>query len=373
MTTTNHSPTSSSESTTMELPSTMKAAVATGFGNIDDNIFLRDDWPTPTIDLDDDQEHLIIRVLACALAPGDVRVLSGKTAKIQLPEGPPWVLGSDVSGVVVQAPSSSRFQAGDYVISRFDEPKPQGGVAEYRKVLIKLTEKCPNTISAIVACGLPASAMAAKRIVTDFVREGDRVLVIGGSGAVGSSILQYAKLRGPSFIAAVSSQVEMCMRLGADQVVDYLDQKWWEVADFQKQKFDVVIDLVNGDNWTVGAWTGKAIKGKGKYIAIMPGVQTEIDITRGLLDMVPFMTVFFARMFWSRLSPNIPKWVVPEALRLVDGDLKELLEDVESGRLEPIVDPESPFEFDDGGVRKAMALQKSKHAHGKVVVKIGER
>jgi len=353
-------------------PSTMKAAVGTGSGEIEENIFVRDDWPTPTLD-PEDEDHLILRVLACALAPGDVRVLSGKTAYMQLPEGPPWVIGSDVAGIVLQAPTSSKkFHVGDYVVSRFDEPKPQGGVAEYRKVLIKLTEKCPDLIPPVVACGLPASAMAAKRVVTDFVREGDRVLVIGGSGAVGSSVLQYSKLRGASFIAAVSSQVELCKRLGADQVVDYRDQKWWEVTDFQKQKFDVAIDLVNGENWIVGAYSKKSIKGGGTYVALMTGVQTEIEV-RGIRDIIPFMSVFIGRMLLSRLHPKIPKWVAPEALRLEDGDLKELFKDVVSGRLEPIVDPRSPFTFDDDGVRKAMALQKSKHAHGKVVIQIGEK
>jgi NADPH:quinone reductase-like Zn-dependent oxidoreductase len=356
----------------MALPPSMKAAVATGFGDIDKNIFLRNDWPTPTMD-PDDEDHLIIRVLACALAPGDARVLSGNTAYVQLPEGPPYVIGSDVSGIVLQAPTSSKFRAGDYVISRFDEPKPQGGVAEYRKVLIKLTEKCPDTISPIVACGLPASAMAAKRVVTDFVREGHRVLVIGGSGAVGSSAIQYAKLQGASFIAAVSSQGELCKRLGADQVVDYRNQKWWEVPDFQKQKFDVVIDLVNGDNWTVGAYTRKAIKGRGgTYVGLMTGVGTEI-LVRGMMDIFPLMIGMVGRILWSRLDPRIPKWVSPEALLLEDGDLKGLLEDVESGRLEPLVDPQSPFDFDEEGVRKAMALLKSKHAHGKVVIEIGKK
>jgi NADPH:quinone reductase-like Zn-dependent oxidoreductase len=356
----------------MALPPSMKAAVATGFGDIDKNLFLQHDWPTPMMD-PHDEEHLIIRVLACALAPGDPRVLSGTTAYVQLPEGPPYVIGSDVSGIVLQAPNSSKFRAGDYVISRFDEPKPQGGVAEYRKVLIKLTEKCPDTISPIVACGLPASAMAAKRVVTDFVQEGHRVLVIGGSGAVGSSAIQYAKLQGAGFIAAVSTEAELCKRLGADQVVDYRTQKWWEVPDFQKQKFDVVIDLVNGDNWTVGAYTQKAIKGRGGiYVGLMTGVETEL-LVRGIRDIFPLMIGMVGRILWSRLNPRLPKWVAPEALLLEDGDLKALLEDVESGRLEPIVDPRSPFDFDEDGVRKAMALQKSKHAHGKVVIEIGKK
>ena len=168
--------------TTISLPSTMKAAVVTAFGldDLTSNLSVQTDWPTPTLD-DDDDNALIIRVLACALAPGDVRVLSGKTAYIQCPEGPPYVMGSDVSGIVVQIPPSSSncgFQVGDYVVSRFDEPKPRGGVAEYAKVLQHLTVHCPNTILPIDACGLPASAMAARAAASP------RLAVVSSSSAM---------------------------------------------------------------------------------------------------------------------------------------------------------------------------------------------
>lgn len=72
---------------------TMKAAVATGFGDIDENIALRTDWPMPKGDAIP-EGYLVIRVLACALAPGDPRVLSGATDFVQLPkQGHPYVIG----------------------------------------------------------------------------------------------------------------------------------------------------------------------------------------------------------------------------------------------------------------------------------------
>mmetsp|Transcript_14889 Transcript_14889/g.27082 ORF Transcript_14889/g.27082 Transcript_14889/m.27082 type:complete len:375 (+) Transcript_14889:58-1182(+) len=349
----------------------MKAALATGFGEIDQNIFVRNDWSVPTL-LSNDVDHLLIRVLACALAPGDVRVLSGKTDYVQLPaSGHPYVIGSDVSGILVAVPNNSRFQVGDYVIARFDEPKPNGGVADYRLVKTELTEKCPDSISPIQACGLPASAMAAKRIVREYMKENDRVLVIGGSGGVGSCVLQYAKLNRASFLAAVSTQEEHCRQLGADQVIDYRKQKWWQVPDFEENKFDVVFDLVNGENWLKGAHAGTSINKKGTYVALMTGVETEMEV-HNVLGVIPIMFQLVGRMLWSRLNPRTPKWVAPEALKLEEGDLKELLQDVAEGRLEPILDSASPFDFTEEGVRKAMHLQKSRHAHGKVVIKIAE-
>jgi hypothetical protein len=79
--------------TTIHTPQTMKAAIATGCGGIDENIHVREDWPVPCLD-DFGQGFLLVRILACALAPGDVRLLSGKTDYVQLPvSGHPYVVG----------------------------------------------------------------------------------------------------------------------------------------------------------------------------------------------------------------------------------------------------------------------------------------
>ncbi len=72
---------------------TMKAAIAAGFGEIDENIHVREDWPVPCLD-DFGRGFLLVRILACALAPGDVRLLFGKTDYVQLPaSGHPYVVG----------------------------------------------------------------------------------------------------------------------------------------------------------------------------------------------------------------------------------------------------------------------------------------
>ena len=350
----------------------MKACVATGFGEINKNVFVREEWPTPKDP--PPPGHLIIKVLSCALAPGDVRVLSGKTDYIQLPDhGHPYIPGSDVSGIVVAVPESeTKFQLHDYVISRFDEPKPQGGLAEYRMVPAKLSEKCPDSIPPHVSCGLSASAMAAKRTVTDFVTANDRVLIIGGSGGVGTSMIQYCKHMQAGYIVAVSTQTDLCKRLGAHQVIDYTKQSWWEMPEFQQNKFDVVLDLVNGDNWIVGGCSGKAVKPSGVYVALLSGVETEIEV-HGIWDTVKLVFELLGRLLYTKLNRRVPKWVTPEALKLEDGDLKELLQDVVDGTLEPILDPSSPFDFSEPGVRNAFALQKSIHAHGKVVVNIASK
>ena len=95
--------------------------------------------------------------------------------------------------------------------------------------------------------------------------------------------------------------------------------------------------------------------------------------SRKVFDMIKLMSLFMGRSLYSRLNPKVPRWVAPEALALDEGDLKELLEDVKDGRLRPILDAASPFDFTEADIRKAVHLQKSCHAHGKVVIKIADK
>jgi NADPH:quinone reductase-like Zn-dependent oxidoreductase len=361
------------------IPKKMKAAVSTGFGEIDERVFIREDFETPNLPpskkgKSKKDDRILIRVLACALAPGDSRVLSGKTDYYQTPaEGFPYVIGSDTSGIVVAAPENhSKFQVGDYVVARFDGLRPTGGIAEYRLVESKHTEKCPESIPPIEACGLPASGMAAM-ILVDEMKMGDRVLVIGGSGGVGSCVIQYAKKKKEaSFIVAVSTQEEQCKSLGADKVIDYRNKNWWEIAEFQSNKFDVVFDLAGGDNWDKGGFAKTAIPKNGKYVRLYPGVQTEVEV-HGPIGVLKLVSGMLGGNVKAALSPGLPKLVMPEALALKDGDLKGLFEDVVNGTLKPVLDPSSPFDFTEEGVRSAMHLQKSKHAHGKVVIKVSDK
>jgi NADPH:quinone reductase-like Zn-dependent oxidoreductase len=100
-------------------------------------------------------------------------------------------------------------------------------------------------------------------------------------------------------------------------------------------------------------------------------VETDME-AHNSWDMLKAMNTILGRMLYSRLHPGLPPWILPPALSLEDGDLKAVLDDVAEGRLLPLVDSASPFPFTEQGVRQAMALQRSKHAHGKVVIKVAD-
>lgn len=142
-------------------------------------------------------------------------------------------------------------------------------------------------------------------------------------------------------------------------------------TEFQGTPFDVVVDLVNGTNWQQGACSGtKVLKRKALYLQLQTGVETEIDMRLGYIGIVPFVMQFVFRTMYSKLHPSCPHYVSPQGLDLKSADLKAILEDIAQKRIRVVLDPAGPFQFDTKGVREAMSLQQSIHAHGKVVIEI---
>lgn len=365
----------------------MKAAIADGIQDIDNHIHVREDWPRPTLAtakdgktgqlVSNDGGHMIIKVLSFALAPGDVRLFKGKTDMMQLPKGGrPYVIGSDVCGIVIEVSQNEEYyKVDDKIIARFDEPQPHGMCAEYACVKTHLAEICPASIPANEACTLPASASAAKLIAERFVQKGHRVLVLGGSGGLGTFLCQYVKKQGATFLAATTTQVELAQSLGVDRVIDYRKERWWELeSEFQDNPFDVVVDLVNGINWQQGACSGtKVLKQKETtYVLLFSGVETEIDMSWGVASMIPFIFMMIGRALWAKLSKTCPIYETPGGLELKPGHLKALLEDVTTERVRVVLDSAGPFPFNTEGVREALKLQRSIHAHGKVVIEVAK-
>ncbi|KAL7532911.1 hypothetical protein ACHAXR_004926 [Thalassiosira sp. AJA248-18] len=374
----------------------MKAAIANGIEDIAKHIHVLTDSPQPTLSTakdgktgklisqlkEDDgggrhrRRHMIVKVLSCALAPGDSRLFKGRTDMMQLPKGGrPYIIGSDICGVVTEVSDHEEyFQIGEKVISRFDEPQPHGMCAEYACVKTHLSEKCPSSIPANEACTLPASAAAAKLIAERFIQRNHRVLLLGASGGVGTFLCQYIKNQGASYLAATTTQSELAQSLGVDRVIDYRVEKWWEID--VDEPFDLVVDLVNGDNnWAKGACSGtKVLKQKATtYVQLMPGVETEIDVRGGIiLSIIHFICSMLGRAIYSKVSLSCPKLVTPQGLDLKPGDLKAVLKDVAEKRIRVVLDPASPFQLETESVREAMKLQRSIHAHGKVVIEIAK-
>lgn len=305
--------------------------------------------------------QLLIKVSACSISPGDKVMIQGNI--IFLHETFPFVPGMDVCGTVQDANGHEQlFQNGDVVVAA-NGMSPVGGLAEYMAVDVAEVKHKPTTVNVLEAAA-SSSAITARNAVMDHVRKGDRVLILGGSGGVGSAAIQVAKrIAQASFVATTSSQDDFCTTLGADLVINYQNSNWWEV-DWD-QKFDTIIDCVGGGNF-YGKATNVIKPGKlgGTFIAVT-GDDTNPDC-RTVWKAIKF----FAKMPWRPLYTSIRRRTLPKYVMIMPYDVPngrtQVLEWMGEGKLS--IPLELKYSFTAQGVRDAFAKVAGGHAHGKVVI-----
>jgi NADPH:quinone reductase-like Zn-dependent oxidoreductase len=177
--------------------------------------------PVPT----DDQ--VLVGVRAAGLHRGDWHVLTGlpylirvvvPTLGLRRPKTP--VLGMDLAGTVAAVGDTvTRFRPGDQVFGWTD-----GAFAQYAVAPADQLAHMPVNLSFEQAAAVPTSGLAALQGLRDVgqVQPGQRVLVIGAAGGVGSFAVQLAKAFGAEVTGVAStSQLELVASIGADQVIDY--------------------------------------------------------------------------------------------------------------------------------------------------------
>jgi NADPH:quinone reductase-like Zn-dependent oxidoreductase len=305
---------------------------------------------------------MLIRVLACSLSPGDVIMVQGNLIFLH-PGKFPFVPGMDVCGVVEDSNGSKAFSNGDIVVAD-KGMQAEGGMAEHMAIEEQEAVLKPPHVS-VQEAAASSSAITARNAVMDNVQPGNRVLVLGGSGGVGSAAIALAKNVGASFVATTSTRSELCKSLGADQVINYQKENWWEMA--WEKKFDVIIDTVGGGNFVGKA--NKVLKTRkegGKFIAVC-GDDPKPDATTWWKAIK-----FFAKL---PLRPLHTWWNgrhLPDYTLLMPYDIpkgrKQVLGMVEAGSLRIPLDDRSPLAFTEDGVREAFQIVASGHAHGKIVV-----
>jgi NADPH:quinone reductase-like Zn-dependent oxidoreductase len=154
----------------------------------------------------------------------------------------PAVVGADVAGTIERiGPLVTRFKPGNAVVARVD-----GAYAEFAAAKTDAVGPAPKGIPLEHAAGLPVAAGTAWTVLFDAARltPGQRVLIHGGSGGVGTFAVQFAKLAGLHVIATTSAANTALVRsLGADEVIDYGRGNFaTEIKDI-----DLVIDNVGGE------------------------------------------------------------------------------------------------------------------------------
>src|SRR5580658_526804 len=240
----------------------MRALLLRKHGTLDD-LEVVDDYPTPKAA----DGHVVIRVRAASFNYHDVFTVRGMPGiKVPLPV----IIGLDMAGEIAEVGAGVQgWRLGDRVlVNPVNRRKGlmgemlDGGMAEYCLVAADQLVAMPARVSFEDAAALPVAYGTAHRMLITHktVAAGERVLVLGASGGVGTGSVILAKLLGAEVIACASSAEKLARlkALGADETVNYLktDFSKWAVEKYGKPQrrsyeggVDVVINFTGGDTW----------------------------------------------------------------------------------------------------------------------------
>ena len=251
----------------------MKALQIIKYGKIKDSLSINE-VEKPSIKVKD----ILIEVKAASLNPIDYKLVEGHL-KDMVTLNLPCPIGFDVSGVVVEKGADvSNFEVGDKVYSRVPQEQ-MGTVSEFVAVNSEVVAKNPTNISLEEAAGLPLTGLTAIQALESVdLKENDRILILAGSGGVGTFAIQYAKAKGAIVYTTTSTKnVGWVKALGADRVIDYKTEDYKEVAN----NLDIVFDTLGGD-YTFDAF--EIIKEGGKVATIVGPPDEETAKQMGMTD-----------------------------------------------------------------------------------------
>jgi len=313
----------------------MRAMVIKSFGGSD--VFQAQDLPTPQ----PGPGEVLVKVHATSVNPVDYKIRqNGTWAGIQ----PPAVIGYDVSGVVeALGEGAGDFAVGDQVFYTPDIFTGPGSYAEYHVVHESIVARKPDNLSHMEAASIPlAGGTAWDALITRAqVRPGETALIHAAAGGVGSLAVQIAKTAGATVYATCSSyNRDLVEQLGADVVIDYHSEDVAEVIGRETggKGVDVVFDTVGGD--TI-AQSIPITKPGGRIVSVVN--------TSGDLNAAYGKNITLHFLFLQRARTKL------DALR----------EQIERGRIKPVIDSVLPLEdvaeahakMERGGVRGKIVLQ----------------
>lgn len=246
--------------------------------------------------LEPGEKQVLVKVYAAAVNPFDWKVRTG-IVSLARPGGPPTgegqarvtaptpentrIPGSEVAGVIEKVgPGVTQFKVGDAVFASMGfggGSALNGGYAEYALASVDNVVAKPKTMTFAQAAGLSSATGAGLQAVNrGNVSAGQRVLIGGAAGGVGSAVLQIVKARGAHVIAIASGRhAEYLKKLGADEFYDYTKVAWQDKVS----NVDVVIDTVSAENAVKAI---KTLKKGGKLVSINGHVDNAECVAAGI-------------------------------------------------------------------------------------------
>ncbi|MDF2705021.1 NAD(P)-dependent alcohol dehydrogenase [Nonomuraea polychroma] len=294
--------------------------------------------------------QVLLRVHAAGLDRGTWHVMAGLPYLIRLafgfrrPRNP--VPGRDVAGTVVAVGSAvTRFSVGDEVFG-----VAPGSFAEYAVAREDKLVRKPANATFEQAAAAPISGVTALRAVCDVgrVQQGQRVLITGASGGVGSYAVQLAKASGAEVTGVCGpAKLDLVRSLGADHVIDYTRDDFADGA----QRYDVIINIAGNPTLSrlrrALAPTGTAV-----FVGGEDGGRLTGGIDRQLRALV------LSRFVGQRLTGLIASERASDIERL--GDL------IEAGKVTPSIDRTFALEQAPEAMRHLVAG----NARGKIVITV---
>ena len=259
----------------------MKAAQYNTYGD-SSVIEINDNAATPV--LKDGQ--VMVEVHAASLNPFDYKVRLGYM-KEMIPLTFPVTIGGDFSGVVTEVSSGvSEFAVGDEVYGQSVVVNGgSGSLAEFTASNTKNTAKKPESLSHEEAASLVLVGVSALQALEDHIHlsSGQKILIHGGAGGIGTIAIQLAKHLGAYVATTVGTDDhELAKSLGADEVIDYKTEKFEEkISDY-----DAVFDTVGGETLERSFGVLK----KGGILVTMAGKPDEAKATTHGITAIAQMT-----------------------------------------------------------------------------------
>ncbi len=332
----------------------MKAVVLKQHGAIDGLEYVAD-FPDPQVVAG----HVVIRVGATSFNYHDIFTVRGMPGiKVPLP----MIIGLDIAGEILEVGSGvTEWKAGDRVlVNPLNRQKGlmgemmHGGLAEKCLVAAEQLIRMPADVTFEQAAALPVAYGTAHRmlITHDTIRRGDKVLVLGASGGVGTGCVLLAKMLGAEVIACASSagKLQRLTDLGADHVINYKDTDFskWAVEKFGKPQrrnyeggVDVVINFTGGETWAPSL---KCVKRGGRILVC--GATAGFDPKEDL------------RYIWSF------ELKITGSNSFYDENLTALMDLIQQGKMQPVIDVVLPLEKAAQGLK----LIENREVFGKVVI-----
>jgi NADPH:quinone reductase-like Zn-dependent oxidoreductase len=323
----------------------MKAIVFTEYGSPDVLKFEEVEKPAPK------DNEVLIEVHAASVNKGDYYFLTGKPFLVRLSPGglrkpKIRILGGDLAGrVEAVGKNVKQFQVGDEVFGDVSE-SGLGAFAEYVSAPEAVLARKPDTLTFEEAATLPTSGVTALQGIRDAgqIQPGQKVLINGASGGVGTFAVQIAKSYGTEVTAVCSTgKIELVRSIGADHVIDYTQEDFCQNG----QLYDLIIG-VNGYH-SLSDYK-RALSPQGTYVMV-GGTMSQI--------------------FQSMLGPLMSKSGGKQmkgmgSVRINQKDLVVMKELLEAGRVVPVI--ENHYSLSE--TPEALRYFGKGHAKGKLIITV---